>query len=217
MRKIRVLIVEDHPLLRFGLTEIFSETSDIECAGEADNGKLAVKLAISLKPDVVLPDLRLKEPMKNGFEVAAAIQQSTRDTKILIYSTDYNDPYIRNAIAMNLNGYITKDSAYTAVVNGIRAAAEGATYYSPDIAQKITEGVTKPESQINGNTITATELGVLQLLAQGNSNSDIANCLSISNRTVEFNLTSLFGKLGVNNRTEALVVAIENRIVAAGY
>jgi NarL family two-component system response regulator LiaR len=213
MERIRVLIVEDHPMIRLALVEFFADTPDIECIGEADNGAHAVELATTLKPDVVLLDLLLLEPMKSGFDVAAAIQQSTPIAKILIYSAVYNDPYIQKTVEMGLSGYITKTSAPTAVINGVRTAYEGGTYYSEEIAQKITLSTSKSGTEDGNNNLREIELDVLQLLSTGKENSEIAHNLSISVSSVQAQLANIFRKLDATNRTEAVVIAVKRGLV----
>jgi DNA-binding NarL/FixJ family response regulator len=208
MNKIRLVIVDDHPVVRDGLRGMLEGQPDFEVVGEAANGVEAVQLAVSLKPGVMLMDLRM--PVMDGVAALEKIQTSSPTVKVLVLTTYDSDADILPAIEAGAVGYLLKDTSREDLYSAIRATARGESVLSPGVAARIIGQMRAPAEE----KLSVRELEVLQLVAEGDSNSEIANRLHISQATVKSHLIHIFDKLGVSDRTAAVTVALRRGILS---
>jgi len=204
LEKIRVLIADDHVTVREGLAAMIGRQADMEVVGEATTGRLAVDLWFSLRPDIVLLDLRM--PELDGVGAIGEIRQRDAAARIIILTTFETDSDIANAIRAGARGYLLKDSQREELLDSIRRVHAGETSISPSLVAKLAAG-------ISSETLTGRELDVLILLAHGKSNKEIGANLYISETTVKSHLRSIFTKLNVLSRTEAITVASRRGLV----
>ena len=215
MRKIRVLIVDDHTLVRDGIRALLALVSDIEVVGEAANGKEALEKVTELAPDVVLMDLAM--PIMSGLEATRRIRKEFPKTRVLAL-TQYDDSeYVIPVIEAGACGFVTKMMAFSELASAIQAAYNGDSYLSPSAAaalieecqQKVsTEGDKDPYQQL-----TDREREVLKLIAEGHTAREIADMLVVSPKTVEWYKTSLMNKLNIHNKTDLIKFAIRKRVI----
>lgn len=200
----RVLVADDHSLLRTGVANIINHESDLEVIAEAANGRDAIAAFLLHRPDVVLMDLRM--PEMEGVEAVRRIREIDPLARVIVLTTYDADEDIARALQAGAKAYILKDIAADALVACIRDVLAGKTYLAPAAAAKLAERQTQVQ-------LTPRELAVLRLLANGNSNKEIATALAISERTVKSHLGHLFEKLQVTSRTEAVRVATRRGLV----
>jgi len=205
--KIRLLIVDDHPVVRDGLRGMLESQLDFEVAGEAGDGDEAVQQVEALKPDIVLMDLRM--PVMDGVTALGEIKTNDPEVQVLVLTTYDSDADILPAIEAGAVGYLLKDSSREELYEGIRAAARGETVLAPAVAARLVGRMRAPAEE----QLSSREVEVLQLVAEGESNSEIANHLHISQATVKSHLVNIFGKLGVSDRTAAVTVALRRGIL----
>ena len=215
MKKIRVLIVDDHTLVRDGIRALLALASDIEVAGEAENGKEALEKVKQLVPDVVLMDLAM--PVMGGLEATRRIRKEFTGTKVLAL-TQYDDSdYVIPVIEAGARGFVTKMAAFSELASAIQAVYKGDSFLSPSAAkalveerqQKIpVEGGKDPYEQL-----TDREREVLKLVAEGHTTREIADMLVVSPKTVEWHKTSLMNKLNIHNRTDLIKFAIRKALI----
>ncbi len=204
---IRVVIVDDHPVVRTGLRGMLATQADIEVVGEADNGKLGVSLAGRLEPDVVLMDLQM--PDLDGVSATEQIRARLDHTQVLILTTYDTDADINRAIGAGAIGYLLKDAPREHLFQAIRAASRGESVLAPSVAAKVMERMRSPGRE----TLSGREIEVLANVADGKSNKEIARALFISEATVKTHLIHIFSKLGVDDRTAAVTVALERGVL----
>lgn len=204
---IRVVIADDHPVVRTGLRGMLATQADIEVVGEADNGKLAVSLAGRLEPDVVLMDLQM--PELDGVSATEQIRALLDHTQVLILTTYDTDADINRAIGAGAIGYLLKDAPREDLFQAIRAASRGESVLAPSVAAKVMERMRSPGRE----TLSGREIEVLTNVADGKSNKEIARALFISEATVKTHLIHIFSKLGVDDRTAAVTVALERGVL----
>jgi DNA-binding NarL/FixJ family response regulator len=213
--KKRVLIVEDHTLLRAGLRALLSQDPDIEIVGEADNGHDAVKLIGSLSPHLVLTDLSM--PGMNGIEAIVDIKRRYPGVHVLVLTVHKTDEYIHESLRAGADGYILKDASHDELRIAIRSVLNGKTYLSPDISAKVINGyldTDKSSSPISAwDTLTHREREVLKLVAEGNTNKFIADYFCLSVKTVEKHRSNLMKKLDLHNASMMTAYAIERGLV----
>ena|SRR5690606_29322106 len=200
----RVLVVDDHALLRTGVANIINQEADLEVVAEAADGEAAVIAYQQHRPDVTLMDLRM--PGMEGVEAVRRIRQFDPQARVVVLTTYDADEDIARALEAGAKAYILKDIAADALVTCIRQVLEGRTYLAPAAAAKLAERVTQVQ-------LTPRELTALRLMADGQSNKEIAQSLGISERTVKTHIGHLFEKLGVTSRTEAMRVATRRGLV----
>ena len=200
----RVLVVDDHSLLRTGLANIINQETDLEVVAEAANGRDAIDAFLLHHPDVVLMDLRM--PEMEGVEAIRRIREIDPQARVVVLTTYDADEDIARALQAGAKAYILKDIAADALVACVRDVLAGKTYLAPAAAAKLAEHVTQVQ-------LTPRELAALRLLANGHSNKEIATALEISERTVKSHLAHLFEKLQVTSRTEAVRVATRRGLV----
>ena len=208
--RIRVLIVDDHDVVRQGLATFLELHDDIELVGEASNGVEAVDMAGQLLPDVVLMDLVM--PEMDGIAATEKIHASYADMKVIVLTSFTDDDKVFPAIKAGAAGYLLKNVAPADLVASIRAAHGGETQLHPDIARKLMEGVVKGNSAAESlpEELTGRELEVLRLIAQGKNNSVIAEELVISQKTVKTHVSNILGKLDLEDRTQAAIYALKS-------
>ena len=207
MDKIRLLIVDDHPVVRDGLHGMLDGQPDFEVVGEAGDGVEAVNLAETLKPDIVLMDLRM--PVMDGVAALVEIKVLSPEVQVLVLTTYESDADILPAIEAGAAGYLLKDSSRQELYDGIRAAARGETVLAPAVAARLVGKMRAPAEE----QLSSREVEVLQLVAEGESNSEVAQHLHISQATVKSHLVNIFGKLGVSDRTAAVTAALRRGIL----
>jgi len=205
----RVVIVDDHEVLRAGTRQVLETSPDIVVVGEADDGETALAMVNDLEPDVVLVDIRL--PGDSGIEVARRVTAGFADTKVVILSA-YDDPdYLREALAAGVAGYLLKTMPREELVNAVRAAGLGTTVLDAAVSSHLTR---PSRSSGSGDvaSLTTRERQVVELVADGLANKTIAARLGISARTIEGHLNHVFAKLGVTSRTELVRFALANNL-----
>ena len=204
---VRVLIADDHPVVRSGIKGMLEPDPGFDVAGEASSGLEAVALALREHPDVVLMDLQM--PGLDGASATAQIKAQLPQTQVLVLTTYAADADIVRAIDAGAVGYLLKDAPHEEITRAVRAAARGETTLAPAIAQRLMQRVRSPAS----GALSAREIAVLQLAARGLSNSEIAKELFVSTTTAKAHLVHIYAKLGVNDRTAAVTTALERGII----
>jgi two-component system, NarL family, response regulator LiaR len=209
---IRVLIVDDHGIVRKGLRFLISNTPDMEVVGEAVNGLDAVEKNQALQPDIILMDLQM--PHMTGIEAIRVIKQTDATRKILVLTSFADDQNVFPAIKGGASGYILKDAQPNELLEAIRAIHQGKPSLHPVIAEKLMRELAQPVNPpITRTTLTRRELEVLRLIAQGHSNHEIALTLVVSERTVTSHIENILEKLHLANRTQAALYAIKEGLV----
>jgi DNA-binding NarL/FixJ family response regulator len=214
MDKIRILLVDDHTILREGLRSLLARQQDFEVIAEAENGRQAVDLVRQLNPDVVLMDIAM--PMLNGILATEQIRRERRCTHVLILSQHESEDYIRRALAAGASGFLLKDTDSQTLIHAIRAVHQGESILSPAVTRLVIEdylrwGDIRPEETSNG--LTPRENEVLQLIAEGNTNKQIAEILCISIKTVQAHRSNLMKKLDLHDKAELIKYAIQKKII----
>jgi DNA-binding NarL/FixJ family response regulator len=205
---IRLLIADDHPVVRDGLRGMLANEADFEVVGEAASGAEAVLLTERERPDVVLMDLQM--PGVDGATATAEITERFPGTRVLVLTTYDTDADILRAVEAGATGYLLKDAPRERLFPAIRSAARGETVLAPTVATRLVNRMRVPAEE----ALTSREVEVLELVARGSSNADVAASLFISEATVKTHLLHIFGKLGVDDRTAAVVSALERGIIA---
>ncbi|WP_214465652.1 response regulator [Microbacterium flavescens] len=209
---IRLLIADDHPVVRAGLAGLLSDEPGFEVVAEASDGDEAVVLARATSPDVVLMDLRM--PRVDGVTATARIvggEAGTPAPRVLILTTYESDDQILAAIEAGASGYLLKAAPQAEIVAGIRSVAAGQSALSPQVAVRLVERMRRPDP--DAVALTARELDVLRLVATGHSNKQVAVALGIGESTVKTHLLKVFDKLGVADRTRAVTLAMERGLL----
>ncbi len=203
---IRLVVVDDHPVVRHGLVSMLRYEKDMQVVGEAGDGAEAVRVILEHAPDVVLLDLRL--PLLSGIEVMKQVHPTLREVRFLVLTTFDTDEYILPALSAGAQGYLLKDTTPDELTRAIRSLAAGGSPLEPAVAAKLLTSMgDKPDD------LSAREMDVLKLLVAGASNKAIAAQLNVSENTVKSHLSHIFGKLQVQSRAEAVAVALQKGIV----
>jgi DNA-binding NarL/FixJ family response regulator len=202
---IRVVVADDHPIVRSGIVALLQEADDVEVVGQASDGDAAVAVTLAERPDVVLMDLRM--PGLNGDAATAQILAEEPGVRVLILTTYESDDQILAAIEAGAAGYLLKAAPESEILAGVRATARGETALAPSAVAALVRRTTGAAA--TGPSLSPRELDVLQLVAQGNSNPAIGRALFLSETTVKTHLGHVFEKLGVNDRTRAVTRAME--------
>jgi DNA-binding NarL/FixJ family response regulator len=209
---IRILIADDHPVVRYGLTQFINTEPDLEVVGEASNGQQTIEKVLSLRPHVTLLDIELGE--SRGIETLRQIRQLAPASVVIIYTAFSNTQLIVEAVEVGIQGYLLKNSNPEALINAIRNVHGGGTALEPEIATKLLKYL---RGHSNGDGIdeplTKREQEVLYELVTGKSNRTIAQRLYITERTVKFHVSSILNKLHAKNRTEAVLIAAQTGLI----
>ncbi len=206
-KSIRLLITDDHPVVRAGLEGMLSRQPDMEVVGEAGDGAEAVEIAERLQPDVVLMDLRM--PEMDGVAATQKIKAVRPETQILVLTTYDSDADILRAVEAGATGYLLKDAPREELYEAVRAASQGKVLFAPAVADKLMRRIREPRR----DTLSHREIEVLSFVRRGLSNKEIARSLHVSEATVKTHLIHVFKKLGVEDRTAAVSVALERGIL----
>jgi DNA-binding NarL/FixJ family response regulator len=211
-KPIRILIVDDHALVRKGLVALLDVKSGVEVIGEAADGDEAVKLARELNPDVILLDLAM--PNKDGITALREIREENAESKVLILTSFTEESKVKAVLEAGASGFQLKDSSPAELLTAIQAVYQGNFFSHPKITKRILKGFDddKPVVSANGE-LTDRELGILQLVASGYTNREIAEILSISDRTVSTHVSHILGKMGVDNRVKAAMKALNDGLI----
>jgi NarL family two-component system response regulator LiaR len=209
--KTRILIADDHAMLREGMRNLLSQEKDFEVAGEAADGEEAVRLARELKPDIAIMDIVM--PKLNGVEATKQIKQVSPSTSLLILTAYSDIRYIIELLEAGACGYLLKNSPGKDVVKAIRAVRSGESVLDPEVTRKLVERLASlsrgPDERETGTQLTAREMEILKWASRGLSNKKMSEKLFISLRTVKAHMTNIFNKLGCSSRTDAIIKGLK--------
>jgi NarL family two-component system response regulator LiaR len=212
MDKIRILLADDHVLVRQGTRELLEREEDLEVVAEAGDGEEAVQLADSQHPDVAIMDIAM--PKLNGIEATKQIKSLHPATAVLVLTAYDDDQYIFALLEAGAAGYLLKDVPVNELIKAVRAVHSGESVLHPVVARKVISRFAEPKSgrdeQGSLEKLTEREMETLRLAAKSMTNQEIARALTISVRTVQVHLSNIFGKMGVGSRTEAVLLALRN-------
>ncbi len=207
---IRLLIADDHAVVRQGLKMFLGLDPELEIIGEADNGRKAIEMAHQLQPDIVLMDLLM--PVLGGVEATTIIRRELPDVEVIALTSVLEDKSVVDAVRAGAIGYLLKDTESDELIRSIKAAAAGQVQLSPKAAARLMREVRTPD---NPETLTDRETEVLRLLAMGQANKEIAQTLSIGEKTVKTHVSNVLAKLSVSSRTQAALYAVRIGLVEA--
>ncbi len=220
---IKVLLIEDHTMVRLGLSLVFENAEGIEMIGEADNGKTGVEMALKLNPDVVLMDIGL--PEMDGIKATNMIKKSNNNIKILIFTSRDSEDDVFDSLSAGADGYIMKGANEEQMLNAIKAVAEGTAWFDPAIAKLVLANIRKQPNTVketptntshkakNTYGLTDREIQVLSLIAAGQNNEEIAKNLVITLSTAKAHVHNILQKLYVENRTQATIQAVKEGLI----
>ena len=215
MQKIRVLVVDDHTIVRDGICALLALVGDIEVVGEAVNGNEALKMVAQLQPDVVLMDIAM--PIMGGLEATRRITREFPKTKVLVITQHDDKEYVFPVLESGASGLISKAAASSELASGIRSVNKGDSFLSPSVAKLLVENYQQTAGERNHqdpyNQLTEREREVLKLLAEGFSTQEMADMLVITRKTVEGHKTNLMTKLGIHNRIDLVKYALRRGII----
>jgi DNA-binding NarL/FixJ family response regulator len=219
MDKIRILLVDDHILLRQGTAELLQREGNIQVVGEANNGEEAVALAEQLHPEIIIMDVRM--PKLSGIDATRRIRSEMPEIQVLILTAYDDDEYVFSLLQAGASGYILKTAPIADLLTAIQQVRAGESPLAPSIAKKVVArfsggGAHNAVKTVNIDQLTAREVEILQYLARGSSNREIGEALFISDRTVQAHLTNIFAKMQVTSRLEAVLKGIRLGWLALG-
>jgi two-component system, NarL family, response regulator LiaR len=206
---IRILLVDDHAVVRSGLGAVLMSLDDISLAGEASNGEEAVRLCQQLKPDVILMDLMM--PVMDGVAATRIIHERFPDIHIIALTSFNEQELIEGALKAGAMSYLLKTVTAAELVAAVRGAMAGKASLSPESAQALMQSFKKPKSEVE--TLTGREREILALMVEGLPNQEIAERLVVSSSTIKFHVSNILSKLGVSSRTEAVALALKHKMV----
>ncbi len=216
MSPIRVLLADDHTLVRQGLRKILEEQPGFEVIGEAGNGRDAVQLALASSPDVAVLDIGM--PLLSGIEATRQIVRRTNGTQILILSMHADEAYVARALDAGARGYLLKDSADVDLIRAVTAVSAGKSFFSPAVAKMMLDDYVTRRTEKGFvdryDTLSEREREVFQLVAEGHSNKEVADVLSVSPATVETHRAHILQKLALHNTTELVLFAVRRGIIS---
>jgi len=210
-----IVIAEDHTILRQGLRALLSTDPDLEVVGEAEDGRVAVRIVETLSPDLLLIDLSM--PRMTGMEAIAEIKKSSPDTRVVVLTVHKDEEYVLSALRAGADGYVLKDAGHEELLTAVKNVLAGKRYLSPDISERVIEGYLDgrkfSKDQTPWDTLTKREREILKLIAEGYMNKEIAEQLFISLKTVEKHRSNLMRKLDRHNTAALTVFAMEKGII----
>jgi RNA polymerase sigma factor (sigma-70 family) len=213
--KSKIVLAEDHTILREGLKSLLSSSQDFEVIGEAADGREAIRCVEKLKPDLILIDLSM--PRMNGMEAIREIRRISKEVKILVLTVHKSEEYVLATFKAGADGYVLKDATHEELLMAIQSVLKGRNYISPEISEKVLEGYLEGrkrlKSQTAWETLTSREREILKLIAEGYKNKEIAEELCISVKTVEKHRSNLMEKLNLHNVQALTAFAIEKGLV----
>lgn len=214
-KKIKVLIAEDHTIVRQGLSVLINRQPDMQVVSEAENGKEAIEKTKELRPDVVLMDIAMKN--MNGVEATARIKKMAQEVKVLVLTMYDNEEYIFQILRSGASGYLLKDAAMTDLISAIRAVNRGESYLSPSISKKVIEDYIRRaemgEKKGTNDVLSDREKEILQLIAEGHTYDQIASILCISKKTVETHRANIMDKLNIHDKVGLVKYAIRKGLI----
>jgi two-component system, NarL family, response regulator NreC len=216
MRKIRILLADDHQLMRSGLRLLIEQQSDLSVVGEAADGREAVALAKSLRPDVAVMDITM--PNLNGIEAAHQIKQSQPEIAVIVLSMHPDESYVLRALKSGAKGYLLKDSAESDLIQAVRAVAHGKSFFSPTVSKVLLDDYVRKLQRTGAedayDLLTPREREILQLVAEGKSNKDVAHLLNLSVYTIETHRSNIMQKLHLKGVPELTLYAVRKGIIS---
>ena len=214
--RLRILLADDHTLLRQGLRKILQERPDWEVVAEASDGREAVRQTLAVQPDIAILDIGM--PLLNGIEATRQIVRRLPDIRVLILSMHANEAYIIQALKAGAKGYLLKDSADTDLIRGVAAVASGKSFFSPAVAKVMLDDyvrhLTEKGIADRFDSLSEREREIFQLVAEGHSNKEIAELLSVSPTTVETHRAHILQKLDVHNTAELVLYAVRRGVIS---
>lgn len=216
MNTIKVLVAEDHTIVRKGLCALLEAEADIDVVGEAENGRQAVEMVEELNPDVVLMDISM--PELNGMDATRQLKKKLPDLKIIILSMHSNEEYIIETLRAGASGYLIKRTAPSELIKAIHAAQEGKSFLSPSVSKKVIDSLVRSKAEIDSeprglNRLSTREREILQLIAEGHTNREIAKQLYVSAKTIEVHKGNIQKKLKITGTAELTKYAIRKGLI----
>lgn len=208
---IKVVFVDDHEMVRIGVTSYLSAQPDIEVVGEADDGARGVELALELRPDIILMDLVMKE--MDGIEATRRIVEAWPEAKVIIVTSFLDDEKVYPALEAGATSYMLKTSKASEIANAVRATYEGQTILEPEVTGKMMSKMRQKKTTLPHEQLTDREMEILLLLAEGKTNQEIADEVFIALKTVKVHVSNILGKLEVHDRTQAVIYAFKHGLV----
>jgi DNA-binding NarL/FixJ family response regulator len=216
MKKLRILLADDHVVMRTGLRALLERQPNLEVVGESANGRETIELAASLRPDVVVMDVGM--PDLNGIEATKAIVTQRRVTAVIVLSMHADESYVMRALKAGARAYLLKDSAAADLIGAIEAVSQGKSFFSPKVSRILAEDyvrVLKQKGAVDSyDLLTSREQEILQLLAEGKANKEVATDLNISLYTVETHRSHILQKLNLHNSAELVLYAVRKGIIS---
>lgn len=216
MKKLRILLADDHIVMRTGLRALLERQPNLEVVGESENGRNTIELAASLKPDVVVMDIGM--PVLNGIEATKTIVTDQPSTAVIILSMHADESYVMRALKAGARGYLLKDSAPADLLSAIQAVSQNKSFFSPKVSRILAEDYVRVLKQKGGvdsyDLLTSREREILQLLAEGKANKEVATTLNISPYTVETHRKHILEKLNLHNPAELILYAVRKGIIS---
>ena len=214
MDKITIIIVDDHSLMRQGLKQIIELEDDMQVIGQAINGEEAIEMTKRLRPDVVLMDINM--PIKNGLQAIQELKENNISSKVIVLTIHEDREYLFKTLQMGAEGYVLKDAESGILISAIRSVFSGQNYIQPNMTRELVKEFTRitkhDKVKPQENTLTEREIEVLELIAEGMLNKQIAKALYISEKTVKNHVSNIFKKLNVSDRTQAAIFALKHNI-----
>ena len=215
MNRIRILLADDHTVMRAGLRSLLERQPDLEVAGEAGDGAQTVELAESVNPDVIVMDIAM--PRLNGIEATRQIAAKRPEIPVVILSMHFDESYVLRALKAGARAYLLKDSAEADLIAAIRAVCEGRSFFSPAVSKMLLEDYVRQleekGEEDSYELLSAREREILQLLAEGKANKDVANLLNLSPYTVETHRSNILKKLGLHTVPELILYAVRKNLI----
>jgi len=216
MKKLRILLADDHIVMRTGLRALLERQPNLEVVGESENGRETIELVTSLRPDVVVMDVGM--PVLNGIEATKTIVTQHPSTAVVILSMHVDESYVMRALKAGARGYLLKDSAPADLISAIQAVSQNKSFFSPKVSRILAEDyvrVLKQKGAVDSyDLLTSREREILQLIAEGKANKEVAAALNISPYTVETHRSHILEKLNLHNPAELILYAVRKGIIS---